>query len=86
MREWEFLQQEEHILNWLASAKTENEAFAAANLLHNLRQAHLKQLAVGIPFSTEKNPCKEVPLTAQEKFDKGNSRREAILAQRARRG
>ena len=80
-----FLAQEKHIVEWMNKATTAKERSAAAITLQNLHKLRTEQVMMGeIVEATTPAPRKK--LTKVERFDKKNSRREAIMAQRARRG
>jgi hypothetical protein len=84
----DFRRQEEHLLDWIANAQDDKERQAAHLTLNNLWQMQGRAVARGeltIPdLEPELKPRKK--LTAVEKFDKKNSRRAAIMAQREKRG
>jgi hypothetical protein len=78
----DFRRQEEHLLDWIANAQDDKERQAAHLTLNNLHQMRMKQQLYAEDPKPERKPRKK--LTKVEKFDKKNSRREAIMAQRAR--
>lgn len=80
----DFRRQEAHLLDWIKNAHDDRERQAAHLTLNNLHQMRMKW-----NISTEEEKPKRKPrkkLTAVQKFDRKNSRREAIMAQRARSG
>ena len=66
--------------DWVVNAKTDGERKAAIMALGNL---HTQIASLPKLEKPERKPRKK--LTAVEKFDKKNSRREAILEQKERR-
>jgi hypothetical protein len=82
-----FLELEKQILDWMSAATTDKDRRAAGTALQNLHKARTEQVTMGsIMEATTPAPRKpRKKLTTIEKYDKKNSRREAIMAQRAKR-
>jgi hypothetical protein len=81
----DFHKQQAYLLDWIANAQDDKERQAAHLTLNNLHQMHIKQQMMN-PCPEVKVPKRRKVLTKVEKFDRKNSRREAIMAQRARHG
>lgn len=83
-----FLKQEKAIINWMKAATTDLERRVAGTALQNLHKERTEQVTMGaIMEATTAAPRKpRKKLTKVEKYDKKNSRREAIMAQRERNG
>jgi hypothetical protein len=80
----DFRRQEEHLLDWIKNCTDDRERQAAHLTLNNLHQMRMKWNLDLVEEKPKRKPRKK--LTPVEKFDKKNSRREAIMAQRARHG
>lgn len=81
-----FLEQEKQIINWMKAATTDEERRIAGTALQNLHKARTEQVTMGSIMEAT-TPALRKPrkkLTKVEKYDKKNSRREAIMAQRER--
>lgn len=79
----DFRRQEAHLLDWIKNAGDDKERQAAHLTLNNLHQMRIQWQIDLDEQKPKRKPRRK--LTAVEKFDKKNSRREAIMAQRARR-
>ncbi len=79
-----FRQHEEFLLNCIRDAKTAEDAKFASNLLQDLYSLLVSPLLTDPAEKPKRKPRKK--MTAVEKFDKKNSRRDAIMAQRERHG
>ncbi len=82
----EFLALEKQIMDWMNAATTDEDRRAAGTALQNLHKARTEQVAMGCIMEAT-TPAPQKPrkkLTTIEKYDKKNSRREAIMAQRER--
>jgi len=82
----DFIEQEQFLVDcitnamgWITDSKTDGERQAAVTALNNLRT----QIAA-LPKIEKPKRKPRRKLTTIEKFDKKNSRREAIMAQRER--
>ena len=84
--EWDlFLKHEKLILDWMNYAQTDEERRKAATALQGLHKQRTD--SQNAPESLTQRERKRKPrkkLTKVERFDKGNSRREAIMAQKAK--
>ena len=79
----EFIKQEQVIMNWMKNANSEEERRFGGDMLQSLHKLRSQAMLADEPAQTIPKPIR-IPLTKKQKFDKKNSRREAIMAQRER--
>jgi hypothetical protein len=78
----DFRRQEAHLLDWIQNAQDDKERQAAHLTLNNLHQMRMQWNLDAEEEKPKRKPRRK--MTAVQKFDKKNSRRQAIMEQRAR--
>ncbi len=83
----DFLNQQNYLIEWMSKAVNDKERAAAWQMLQNLNTLWV-QSGKPTPEGNRTVVLRKTrkKMTPVEKFDKKNSRREAIMAQRARSG
>ena len=88
----DFYVENERLKEWFNQAQNIHERRSILDAMDHLERVFNATVASTYPGTGRnpwgRNPCGEIPLdkmlTPRERFDKGNSRREAIMAQRER--